>query len=175
MTTYSLINFLHVVSSIGIIVAIAFERLMLIKLLKAKTPEQFRIWKDIHTLPFKIGLPSVAISLLTGVYLAVTMWPATPWIWPSIIALFLVAIAGTTLTNSSNKTLLNAASARDIGPVWGRLWLSLQLRIGLLMGILFLMVAKPPLNESVAALALWTLIFTVPAAFYKRKYKPVIS
>lgn len=173
MTTYSLLNFLHVVSSIGIIVAISFERLMMTKLLKATTSEQFRVWKDLHALPLKIGGPSVVISLLTGIYLAVTMWPQTPWIWPAIVALGLVAVAGTTLTNVSHKALLNASSARDLGPVWRRLWLSLQFRIGLLVGILFLMVVKPPLRESVAALVVWALIFAVPAAFFKKKYQPV--
>lgn len=163
------------VSSIGIVVALAFERLMLIKLLNSKTPAHFQTWRDLHTLPFKIGAPSVAISLLTGIYLAVTMWPRTPWIWPSIIALLVFAVASSTLASKSSKTLINASSAREIGPAWGRLWLSLQLRIGLLAGILFLMVTKPPLNESVAALVLWALVFTIPVAYFKKKYKPLIS
>lgn len=175
MTTYSFLNFLHVVSSIGIVVAIAFERLMLLKLLNSKTSAQFQTWRDLHTLPFKIGAPSVAVSLLTGIYLAVTMWPQTPWIWPSIIALLVFAVASSTLTGKSHRTLVSASSARDVGTAWGQLWLSLQLRIGLLVGIIFLMVAKPPFNESIAALVLWALIFTVPVAYFKKKYKPLIS
>lgn len=175
MTTYSFLNFVHVVSSIGIVVALAFERLMLIKLLNTKNSVQFQTWRDLHTLPFKIGAPSVAVSLLTGIYLAVTMWPQTPWIWPSIIALLIFAIASGTLASKQHKALVSASSAREIGSAWERLWLSLQLRIGLLVGILFLMVAKPPVNESIAALVLCTLIFIIPVAYFKKKYKPLIS
>lgn len=175
MTTYSFLNFLHVVSSIGIVMAIAFERLMLLKLLNSKTTAQFQTWRDLHTLPFKIGAPSVAVSLLTGIYLAVTMWPQTPWIWPSIIALLIFAVASGTLTSKSHKTLVSASSAREVGTAWGQLWLSLQLRIGLLVGIIFLMVAKPPVSESITALVLWALIFMVPVAHFKKKYKPLIS
>lgn len=175
MTTYSFLNFLHVVSSIGVVVALAFERLMLTKLLNSKTLAQFQTWRDLHALPFKIGAPAIAVSLLTGIYLAVTMWPQTPWIWPSIIALLVFAVASGTMASTPYKTLVSASSAREVGPAWGRIWLSLQLRSGLLVGILFLMVAKPPVNESIAALVLWTLIFIVPVAYFKKKYKPLIS
>lgn len=175
MTPYSFFNFLHVISSIGVIVAIAIERLMLINLLKSKTPAQFQTWRDLHALPFKIGAPSVAVSLLTGIYLAITMWPQTPWIWPSIIALMAFAVASGTLASASHKTMVSASSAREIGPAWGQLWLSLQLRIGLLAGILFLMVAKPSVNQSIAALILSTLVFTIPVAYFRKKYRLIIS
>lgn len=171
MTSYSLLNFLHVIFSIGIVVSIAIERLMMIKLLKARTPEQLKTWRDLYGLPFKIGAPSVSISLLTGIYLAVTMWPRTPWIWPSILALLFYSLAGGTFATKSYKILINSASAEEMASAWGKLWFSLQLRTGLLIGIIYLMVAKPLLNESIAALIFFIVAFTVPVAFFRKKYK----
>lgn len=172
MTTYSILNFIHVASSIAIIVATALERIMLMNLMKTSYHEQFRIWKDLQSLPLKIGLPALVTSFLTGIYLAITMWPQSPWVWPSIIAVFLVALATITSPSSSRKA---ANMEQELTAVWGKLWFSLQLRIGLLMGILFIMVIKPTLGESVASLVLWTLVAMAPMPYFKRKYNPLKS
>ncbi len=173
MTFYSIMNFVHVVGSVGIIVAIMFEGLMMRKLLRTNGPDQFAVWRDIYKLPTQIGAPSVIISLLTGIYLAVVAWPQSEWVWLSVVALIAVAIIGATLTRSAQKVLVRANSTRDVGPTWSKLWLSLQLRTGLIVGILFLMVVKPTLGPSLFALIFFTAVFSLPVAFFWRKYEPL--
>lgn len=173
MEMYSIVNFLHVAGSIGIIIALMFERLMMMRLLKTASPDHFGAWREISGLPAKIGVPSVIISLLTGIYLATAAWPRDPWVWMSLAALIVVAIIGAVFNRNSQGVLTEANSNREIGSHWGKMWLSLQLRTGLVVGILFLMVVKPDFGVSLFSLLLFTFVFSVPVAFYWKKYQPL--
>jgi hypothetical protein len=175
MNLYAVINFVHILASVGMIVAFVIERLMMQKLISASSDEQFRQWKTLHTLPIRFGAPSIILTLITGIYLSVVAWPQAPWVWVAIAGLALIAITGATLTGTSQNVFKNAKSAREIGPTWGKLWFSIQIRIGLMIGILFLMVAKPNLEQSILALVLFTTVVTLPVGYFWRRYKPLRS
>ncbi len=171
MTIYSLINFLHVTSSIGIVVALSFENLMMVKMQRVANSDQFKAWKELHTLPLRLGGSSLVVSLITGIYLTVTMWPSTPWIWPSTVALVLFSVASFSLANASHRKFLVSDSIHEMRDAWQKLWLSLLVRNGLIAGILYLMVAKPSFEGSLAALAFWLVLFTLPIKIFKKRFE----
>jgi hypothetical protein len=176
LNAYLLFLFVHILGGIGIFVALAFERLGLRKLQTSTDRSHAREWIEVLKLLPKIGAPSALAALLSGIYLTAASWRKAPWISPAFCGLILLAVVGAALSGPAMKKL-EAAWASEMGtlsarhPVWGRLWISVNLRTGLAAAILFLMVAKPSLVVSLTVLAIGIVLSLLPFLYFVFKFR----
>jgi hypothetical protein len=160
MTTYAIALFLHVAGAIGIFVALALEAVSLAGVRRAATVEQVREWAGITSLLRSLGGASMALLVIPGIYMAVTNWRGEAWPWIGLAALALVPALG--IRNGLRLMRAQQAAATASGPIDAALHgaladpllqLSIRTRLGVALGIVFIMTAKPGPGASVAAIA----------------------
>ncbi|HEV7966658.1 MAG TPA: hypothetical protein VGP19_03750 [Candidatus Acidoferrales bacterium] len=155
MTLYPAVLFAHVVSALGIVAALSLEAVALMRLRRATSASEARLW-----LEFAPGLPALTMAsfllmLVSGIFLTTQM---SGWMlaWPRVAmgALILIgplgAAAGRRMrairlacgARSPNESDL-IAKVRD--PF---LKFSVNIRIAVVIGIVLLMTAKPGLRQS---------------------------
>jgi hypothetical protein len=165
MTLYSFVLFVHVVAVLALSATLSFEALSLFRLRRASSLSEARRW--IEPLP---GLRWIAISslvfiLVSGIYLAMQM-SAFGMAWPkvTIAALFLIgpfgAASGRRMRAIRSASAPGAAVASELlsrlrDPF---LKISLDIRIGVFLGIVLLMAAKPQLWVSIGIVAVSVVI-----------------
>lgn len=98
-------------------------------------------WVDQRRLAARVGGPSLGILLLAGLYLTATRWGGTPWIGLALLSLVALGALGAA----------GARAPRAIGRA------SLRLRVAIVVGVVFLMTAKPDLGGALAATAVAAL------------------
>ena len=153
MSRYSIALFLHIVGALGLFAALGLEWTSLRQLRRATTVEQVRAWFDVLGLVRRIGPASLAAILLPGFYLMAAAWGWTGWIVVALAGMGLLAALG-----ALNGVPL-AALGRELtmhqgalaAPVRERLQhprfvASIQTRVALVLGIVFLMTVKPDLG-----------------------------
>jgi hypothetical protein len=155
MTLYSLVLFVHVTAVLGLSAALSFEALSLFHLRRASALTDANRWiEPVPRLPFVTAGSSLVI-FFSGVYLAIRM-SAFEAVWPKVTvgALLLIAPLGA-LTGRRMRAIRRAcAHANSINSeLLSRLQdpflkISLGIRIGIFLGIVLLMAAKPGLWES---------------------------
>jgi hypothetical protein len=111
----------------------------------------------------RVGALSMAATVLSGVYLATTVWGwRGAWIGVGLAGLLLIGMIGAIGTGRTMARLHAAATdaggdAPGRGPQAHRyypvLWASFKARVAILVGIVFLMTVKPPLEGSLIAMA----------------------
>jgi len=102
----------------------------------------------------------------TGGYMMATAWGRVVWLSVTLGALVLMAVLALAITRprmaaalrslGDAQEALSSASARSWGE--GILWMSLQLRLGIAVAIVFLMAVKPGLTIAVTAVAIGALL-----------------
>lgn len=164
MTTYSLVLFIHVVSTIGLFVALALEGGVLARIRSAQTIEQERFFLRVFDQLRIIYIPSLLGILVGGLYLAASFggWPS--WITSSLAATLAIMLIGGIITGrkmSRLKKMPSGDEAASLEAVSAQakskpLLISYGVRAGLALGIVFLMTAKPELVGSLVALGAGT-------------------
>jgi hypothetical protein len=154
MTFYPVALFLHVVSALGLFVAVGLEWTSLLHLRRAATAEQAREWLAVVAGLRRIYPASFVVILLSGFYMTATAWGATAWIGIALATLLLLAVVGATLTGRRMPPIGRAVAA-ETGPLSPALrlrlrdpllWTSVQTRAALALSIVFLMTVKPDLG-----------------------------
>ena len=161
MSVYSSIVFVHVLGAFGIVASGVLEWAGLSRLRAAASiaalREQVTAWEQIRWL----GAPSLAATLITAIYLASTWGWAQAWTGLAAGAFLLLPALGGGISGV-RLTRLKAAIPEGDGPLPPALGaaardplllLSVRLRMGALVGIIFLMEVKPPAPIAAAALA----------------------
>ena len=156
MNSYSIALFLHVVGALGVFVALGLEWTGLRQIRSAILPEQVRAWMGILKGTNKVGFPSMLTTVITGIYMVLKVWGWVPWILVMLGALVLIIVLSVALTKPRLVTI-GQALAMERGPVSQAfhnlvnhlvLWISIQTRVALALGIIFLKIAKPELGGS---------------------------
>ena len=152
MTLYSVALFLHIVGALGLFVALGLEWTSLLHLRRATTAEQAREWLKLLGLVRRVGPASLAAILLPGLYMAATVWGGRAWIGVGLAAMLLLpplgALNGLRLAAIGREV---AAASGLLSPGLGArlrhplLWVSIQTRAAIALGIVFLMTVKPDL------------------------------
>lgn len=146
--------FLHILGALGLAFANGLE-FMLVRGLRRSSADQIVVWADVYRVLPVLGGGSLALILVTGLYMMVVRGPQA-WMLVALAAVVLIAIVGA----SSGIRLRNAVRAAAGSPAATgvqralRQWIfpaSNRLRIALLVGLLSLMVFKPDLVGSIAA------------------------
>lgn len=157
MSIYSIIAlFVHIVGALGVSIAVGLEWTGLQQLRTAVLPEQVRTWMGILKSVRKVGFISMLTTVITGIYMIVTYWGGKPWLIVTMGSLILVIALAQALTAprmaSVGRTL--GAEKGSVSQAFHRLvndpmlWISIQTRLAIVLGIIFLKIAKPDLIGS---------------------------
>jgi hypothetical protein len=157
MNSYSIIAlFLHIVGALGVSVALGLEWTGLRQIRTAMLPEQVRAWTGMFNSLRKVGLISMLTTVLTGIYMIVTYWGGKPWIIVTMDSLVLLIALAQVLT-APRMVAIGRTLAAEKGSVSQNfhklvndpmLWISIQTRVAIVLGIIFLKIAKPDLPGS---------------------------
>jgi hypothetical protein len=140
--------FVHVCAAMGIFGAAAIEGASLLQL---NRPGGTSVALQGLGLARRLGSLSFALTLLSGMFLTQTVWGwQTSWISVSMSSLVVMVAIGATVTRRAMARLREASDAVGVSEVLVR---SFLVRAGILIGIVFLMTVKPPLKESLIAVA----------------------
>ncbi len=162
MNYYSIALFLHIVGAIGFFIALALEWMGLRQMRNARTFDQVREWMDILKRVRGVGMFSMLLLLVAGFYMMVTAWGLVAWIGVALVAIFLSI--GLTMTLTGPRMMaIGKALVGEYGPVSSNfqslvrdpfLWVSIQTRVTIGLGIVFLMTVKPAFVGSVLVIVI---------------------
>lgn len=151
MNAYSIALFLHIVGAVGIFVALGLEWTGLWQIRSAMTPQQVGGWMRILKSVRKFGLASMLTTVVTGIYMMVTVWGGTAWIIVTVGSLVLM-IALAQVVTALHMAAMGRALAIEKAPLsqtfyrltnYPLLWISIQTRVAIALGIVFLKIAQP--------------------------------
>ena len=156
MNDYSIALFLHIVGALGFFVALGLEWTGLRQIRSAMTPEQVRGWMGILKSVRKVGFASMLTTVISGFYMVATHWGGVAWVIVSLGALVVVIMLSVALTGPQ-MAVIGQALATEKVPLSQTfhslanhplLWISIQTRVAIALGIVFLKTAKPDLGGS---------------------------
>jgi hypothetical protein len=162
MTFYSFALFLHIVGALGLFIALGLEWTSLGYLRRATTTDQVHPWLQVFTLLRRIYPISWLAILLPGFYMTATTWGGAAWISIAFAAIILIAVVGAVISGR-RMAVIGPALATESGRLSSELrqrlgdpllWASIQTRMAIALGIVFLMSVKPGLGGSLLTIGL---------------------
>ena len=154
--------FLHVAGAIATFVGVGAWFFAVVALRRARRVEQIMILAPIYQMGGAFGLLGIVVVAVTGLDLALTVWSLrVGWIQVAIGAFALLSPVGPLVVAPRMERIIRAARMAAEGPVAPVLLarqrdpvlkLGLHLIIGDLVGIVFLMTAKPSFGGSMVAI-----------------------
>ena len=166
MDAYSVVLFVHIVGVLGIFVALGLEWTGLRQIRAALVPEQVRAWMGILNSTRRMGFASMGTTVITGIYMMLTDTGLVPWLYVSIGALVLVILLSVVLT-APRMMAVGQTMAMGKGTLTSNFYslanqpllrVSIQTRIALALGIVFLKITKPELVGSLLAIGIAILL-----------------
>ena len=166
MNTYSIALFLHIVGALGFFVALALEWTGLRQIRHATNIEQLREWMRMINSTRRVGGPSALLILITGFYMTVTARIGGAWIAVTLGTLVVLIVVGAALTGP-RMAAIGKALANEQGSLSHNLqnlvnhpllWISIQTRVWIALGIVFLMTVKPNLAGSLLAIGIAAIV-----------------
>jgi hypothetical protein len=178
MSIYIIVKFLHVSGAIGYFVAIGTWLFGLAALRRAQRVEHVRVLSNlVGRLGPLFGI-SVLLILVTGLYMTFAAWGLqTGWIAVALTSLVLVAPLGTALIEPRRRAIDRLAQAAPDGRLPDALQqhthdpillTALQTVTALLLGIVFLMIAKPSLLGALLVMGIALAIGLASGLFVSR-------
>ncbi|MCI0712248.1 MAG: hypothetical protein L0154_18990 [Chloroflexi bacterium] len=179
MNDYSIALFLHIAGALGFFAALGLEWISLRQLRRATTVEQVREW---IRLPGEMARPSMVpmlMLLVAGIYMMATVWGGVAWIIVTLGAFVPMMFLGMGITARRMAAIKRTLETErgSLSPTLHQmlhhplLWLALQTRVTMALGIVFLMTVKPDLMGSLLVMVVATaagIIMSVPALTGKR-------
>jgi hypothetical protein len=162
MTIYSAVLFIHVVSALGLFIALAAEGAIFFRIRTSQSLEEAKFFIRAFQRLRIIAIPSFLGILVGGLYLAPKWGRGTFWIPFALGATLLIMLIGGLVTGMRvarlKKVLSSTENDVSIEAIATKtkdnaLLISYGLRAGLGLGIVFLMTTKPELLGSLGALA----------------------
>jgi hypothetical protein len=183
MTLYSVVLFVHVVSALGIVAALGIETVALLRLRRATTSNEARLWLELAPGLPALTIGSLVLLLFSGIFMTTQM---SGWMlaWPrvAVATLFLIAPLGTVTGRRMRAIRLAcAANTRNESALLRKLRdpflkFSMNIRIALILGLVLLMTAKPGLPESLSIVAAFAILgFISTAIFWRRETESPIT
>jgi hypothetical protein len=151
MSLYAALLFLHVVGAVALGVILCFEMAAILGLRRAATTTEAAQWLSLLRTPRMLGRPAGPAVLFSGIYMSVTRWGAQGWIIVGLAAIVLIGVIESALSARRFAAITTLLESEDglISATLTRLLrdpmlkLSISLRGGLFLGIVFLMCTKP--------------------------------
>jgi hypothetical protein len=171
MTVYSVVLFIHVASAIALFIALAAESAILLRIRSAQSVEEMRFFIGTFQRLRIIGIPAFLGILLGGLYLGSKFGSGTYWIPLSLAATVVIMLLGGLVNGRRisrlSKALSSDATGASIDVITAEtsakakddaLLISYGLRVGLGLGVVFMMTAKPELVLSIVGLGVSCII-----------------
>ncbi len=171
MDIYSIALFLHIVGALGLSVALGLEWTGLRHIRSAMLPDQVRPWMGVLKSTNQMGFPCMLTMVITGFYMMLAEWGETPWILVTLGSLLLVIVLSAALSRP-RMMAIGRALAAEKPPLSQNfhnlandalLWTSIQTRIAIVLGIVFLKVVKPDALGSLVGIAVAIVLGIVSA------------
>ena len=140
--------FLHVTSAMGVVAGLGIEGLVLVQLRAAHSGSEARAALASTRYVQRVMGLSLLAAIVTGIYLATVYWSwRGAWMGMAILTLIIMALIGGFMTGRPTMRVMRAGgdglASDELAAVQGRLSLSYTIRLGLFLGIVFLMTTKP--------------------------------
>lgn len=156
MNDYAIALFFHIVGALGLFAALGLEWTGLWQIRSAIHPEQLRAWMSMLKIATKVGFASMLAILISGFYMMATAWGAVAWITVTLGALVLVIVLSLVLTRPRMAAIGHAlASQKGQSSQFihnlanhSLLWISIQTRVAIALGIVLLKTVKPDVGGS---------------------------
>ncbi len=162
MSIWSAVLFIHVLSAMSLFAALTLEAAVLLRIRSSLNAPQARAGVlGFHRLR-AIAMPAFLGVLGSGLFLGYRYGRGSAWVPASLIAMLLIMLVGGTVTGIKmarlKKLVSTTGEAAAVQSLLlrtreGALVLSYGFRLGLAIGIVFLMTVQPGLALSAAALA----------------------
>jgi hypothetical protein len=136
------------------------------------TLDQVRGWMGILKNVRKFGFVSMLATVITGFYMMLAVWGGEPWLIVTLGSLVLV-IAIAQVVTGPRMAAIGRALATEKGSFSNTfhslanhplLWISIQTRAAIALGIIFLKIAKPDLAGSMLTIGV-AIVLGVASAF----------
>lgn len=183
MSFYTVALFFHIVGAIGVFVAFGLEWSGLRHMRGAATVEQIREGaRTIRGMRWLI-IASMIDLVIFGGYMMTIAKIGAAWLIVAFWALILLAILGIALTGRRVNAIVRMAAA-DEGKVSLQLysathhpilWLSVQTRVAVTLGIVFLMTVKPDLSGSLLVIGIAIALGLASALLTQGSARPQAS
>ena len=146
--THLLLLFLHVTAAMGIVAGLGIEGFALMQLRAARSIGEARAALGSTRYVQRVMGVSLLTAIVTGIYLATAYWGwRGAWMGMALLAILAMGLVGGFMTGRTTMRVMrpsgDALGAVEIAAVQGRLSLSYVIRLGLFLGIVFLMTTKP--------------------------------
>lgn len=166
MNLYAVALFLHIAGALGFFVVMGLEWIGLSRLRDAGQAEEAGVILRVVSSADRLGFVSMPLTIITGFYMVFTAWGFVPWILVVLGALILETALFVAIGRPGMAAIAKALSAeqgalsrsfsdRVHQPV---LWISVQVRTAIILGIVFLKIAKPGLGVSLLVIAVAILL-----------------
>ena len=166
MNSFSIALFLHIVGALGVSVALGLEWIGMSQIRRATVPKEIRAILGLVKSTNRFGFISMLAALITGFYMVLTAVGWVPWILVTLGALVFVIVLTRALT-VPRMAAIGRILATEKDPVSQTfhnlvndpvLWISIQTRVAIVLGIVFLKVATPDLGGSLLTMCVAIVI-----------------
>jgi hypothetical protein len=177
MEPNSVVLYLHIVGVLGFFVALGVEWIGLRQVRIALIFEQVHAWMSIFKGMRRLGFVSMGTAVVTGIYLMVTDTGLVPYVYISILALILVMLLSIVITGP-RMAALGHAMAIGKGTLTSTFYslanhplliVSIQIRIAIALGIVFLKITKPELAASLLAMGVAIVLGLASTVAFSRR------
>ncbi len=158
--------FLHITGGLGLFVSLGLEWTGLAQIRSATLHEQVSSWLSIIKNSHTLSVVSILTLVLTGVWSMAEEWGLVAWIIVALVALVLMIALSVVLTNPRMR-VIRQAFVTEKKPVLQTfrnlagqplLWISIQTRVAIALGIVLIMTAKPELILSLLIIGVATVL-----------------
>jgi hypothetical protein len=171
MNNYSIALFLHIVGALGFFLVLGLEWIGLSQIRSAMLREEADAILGTIKSTSRLGIISILTTVVTGIYMMLTVWRTVPWILVVLGAFILETVLFVVLTEPRIKAIGQALTKErgSLSPPFHNLvnhpilWISVQTRTAIILGIIFLKIAKPDLGGSLLTIGV-TIVLGVASA-----------
>ncbi|MGE5123122.1 MAG: hypothetical protein ACM3H7_01270 [Acidobacteriaceae bacterium] len=156
MELHSINLFFHIVGGLGIFIALGLEWTGLQQLRITTLPDQVRAWMNIIKNSSKLLFVSMLLNTITGILSMLLEEGLEAWITVTLLSFVLLITLAMTITRPRMAAIGHALFTENrMAPQTIRtlasqplFWISIQTRLSVALGIVFLMIEKPNLVGS---------------------------
>lgn len=180
MHYYTIALFLHIVGALGFFASLGLEWLSLRQLRNATTVEQVREWLRISTGVRRVGMASMSIILIAGFYMMAVAKIGTPWLIVAFWMFVLLIVLAAALTGPRLGAIKRAIKGENglVSPTILQvlhhqlLWISIQTRLAIALGVVFLMTVKPDLSGALVTVGIAAVLGLASALLLPGRARP---
>jgi len=182
MSIYSFALFLHIAGTMGFFITLGLEWTGLHQIRNAATSEQVRAWTGVFSGTRRLGMASMLMIVISGFHLMASSWGWVAWIIVTLVAMVVMVVLINTLTRPRTMAMGQSVVTEADGVLSlvhslaydPRLWISIQTRLAISLGIVFLMTVKPGMGGSLLIISV-AIALGLASSLPRIPYKDVLE